>query len=55
MPLDTLVEKVVVSPLITINHKESIVVAAEMINTKKLERRQSLRKVKLLEYSHQLI
>ena len=38
MSFDTAVEKVMSSPLITINHKEPISAAAEMMNTKKIRK-----------------
>ena len=49
MLLDTLVEKVVVSPLITINHKESIATAAEMINIKKIRKTAVTKKSEIVE------
>lgn len=38
MSFDTPVEKIMSSPLITINHKEPISAAAEMMNTKKIRK-----------------
>ena len=38
LSFDTAVEKVMSSPLITINHKEPISAAAEMMNTKKIRK-----------------
>ena len=38
MPLDTPVEKIMSSPLITINHDERIAAAAEIMSTKKIRK-----------------
>ena len=38
LPFDTAVEKMMSSPLITINHSESISAAAEMMNDKKIRK-----------------
>ena len=38
LPFETPVDKIMSSPLITINHKEPIAVAAEMMNTKKIRK-----------------
>jgi len=38
LPFDTPVEKIMSSPLITINHDESISVAAEMMSSKKIRK-----------------
>ena len=38
LPFETPVEKIMSSPLITINHKEPIAAAAEMMNTKKIRK-----------------
>jgi len=38
LPLDTPVEKIMSSPLITINHKEQITTAAKMMSNKKIRK-----------------
>ena len=38
LPLDTTVDKIMSSPLITINHNDSIATAAEMMSTKKIRK-----------------
>ena len=38
MPLDTPVEKIMSSPLITINHNDSIAAAADMMTSKKIRK-----------------
>lgn len=38
LPFDTAVEKIMSSPLITINHNESISAAADMMNSKKIRK-----------------